>query len=151
MFVHGCLQQAPLPAGRWLMVSDWEYGGGNQADAAHPTLRAALDAASVQNPIVMMGWDGHHAAFNSAALALARNSSGKVVGYSRRTLASDFEQYKIYVGVDANGDPTGDIADQGWTPIDTSEIAREDHQKLLQSPERLAERIAYHRDPGRKQ
>ncbi len=140
--VHGCVQQSALPAGRWLMVSDWEYGGGNQADAAHPTLRAALDAASDRNPIVMMGWDGHHAAFNSVALSLAKNSGGKVVGYSKQTLASDFEQYKIYVGVDASGEPTGDIADQGWTPIDSSEIAREDHRKLVQSPERLAQRIA---------
>ena len=141
-FVRGCMQRTALPAGRWLMVSGWEYGGGNQADATHPTLRAALDAASGQNPIVLMGWDGHHAAFNSSALSLARNSSGKVVGYSRQTLATDFKQYKIYVGVDANGEPTGDIADQGWNPIDFSEIAREEHRKLVQSPERLAERIA---------
>ena len=141
-FVHACVQRLAVPAGHWLLVSDWEYGGGNQADAAHPTLRAALDAGSTQNPIVLMGWDGHHAAFNSAALALAKNSSGKVVGYSKQTLATDFEQYKIYVGVDQTGEPTGDIADQGWNPIDSSEIAKEEHQKLLQSPQRLADRIA---------
>ena len=141
-FVHGCIQKMALPDGRWLMVSDWEYGGGNQADPTHPTLRAALDAASDRHPIVLMGWDGHHAAFNSSALSLAKNSSGKQIGYSRQTLASDFRQYKIYVGVDAGGEPTGDIADQGWNPIDTSEIAAEDHRKLLQSPERLAQRIA---------
>ena len=140
--VRGCVSKMKPPAGHWLMVSDWEYGGGNQADPAHPTLRAALDAASEKNPIVLMGWDGHHAAFNSAALALAKSSSGKVVGYSRQTLAGDFAQYRIYVGVDVHGDPTGDIADQGWTPIDTSELAIEDHRKLLASPERLAERIA---------
>ncbi len=141
-FVHGCIAEMQLPPGRWLMVSDWEYGGGNQADASHPTLRAALDAASVQNPIVLMGWDGHHAAFNSSALSLAKDPNGKVVGYSRQTLAAGFEQYKVYVGVDASGEPTGDITDQGWNPLDFSEIAREDHQKLLHAPERLAQRIA---------
>ena len=140
--VQACIQNAGLPAGRWLMVSDWEYGGGNQADAAHATLRVALDAASRQNPIVLMGWDGHHAAFNSAALALAKNSTGEVIGYSKQTLSTDFKQFRIYVGVDANGEPTGDVADQGWNPMDFSEIDREEHRKLVKTPERLAERIA---------
>ncbi|MDP9160592.1 MAG: amidohydrolase family protein [Acidobacteriota bacterium] len=140
-FVRGCVESAHLPAGHWLAVSDWEYGGGNQADPAHPTLRAALDAASTANPIVMMGWDGHHAAYNSAALALAENEKGKIIGYSKETLANDFAQYKIYVGVDAKGELTGDIADQGWRPIDSSQIERDEHQKLLESPERLAQRL----------
>ena len=140
-FVRGCAENMHLPPGRWLAVSDWEYGGGNQADPAHPTLRAALDAASTQNPIVMMGWDGHHAAYNSAALALAKNEKGKIVGYSKETLATDFAQYKIYVGVDAKGELTGDITDQGWRPIDSSQVERDEHQKLLASPERLAQRL----------
>ena len=140
-FVRGCVESAHLPAGHWLAVSDWEYGGGNQADPAHPTLRAALDAASTKNPIVMMGWDGHHAAYNSAALALAKNEKGEAVGYSKETLANDFAQYKIYVGVDAKGELTGDIADQGWRPIDSSQIEKDEHQKLLDSPERLAQRL----------
>ncbi len=141
-FVHGCVQRMNVTPGHWLSVTDWEYGGGNQADPGHPTLRAALDAASVENPIVLMGWDGHHAAFNTPALALAKNSDGKVVGYSKQTLAADFAQYKIYVGVDASGEPTGDIADQGWNPIDSSEVAREEHRKLVEAPERLAQRLA---------
>ncbi len=141
-FVRGCMERMHVSPGQWLSVSDWEYGGGNQADAAHPTLRAALDAASSKNPILMMGWDGHHAAYNSPALALARNAAGEVVGYSKQTLATDFSQYKLYVGVDAKGEPSGDVADQGWAPIDSSEIAKEEHQKLLNAPERLAERLA---------
>jgi predicted amidohydrolase YtcJ len=140
-FVHECVQNAPLPAGHWLEVSDWEYGGGNQSDPHHPTLKAALDAASMENPIVMMGWDGHHAAFNSAALRLAKNSKGQVIGYSKDTLATEFAQYKIYVGVDARGEPTGDIADQGWLPIDFSQTSRDGRQKLLDHPNRLAERL----------
>ena len=140
-FIHDCVERMHVPPGHWLAVSDWEYGGGNQADPAHPTLRAALDAASTQNPIVMTGWDGHHGAYNSAALALAKNAKGEVVGYSKKTLATDFAQYKTYVGVDANGEPTGDIMDQGKLPIDTSEVRRDEYDKLVKAPERLAERI----------
>ena len=141
-FVRGCVERMHVAPGHWLAVSDWEYGGGNQADPQHPTLRAALDAASTQNPIVMTGWDGHHGAYNSAALALAKNAKGEVVGYSRKTLATDFAKYKTYVGVDANGEPTGDITDQGKLPIDSSEVNRDNYEKLVQSPERLAERIS---------
>jgi hypothetical protein len=140
-FVRGCVERMQVPPGQWLAVSDWEYGGGNQADPAHPTLRAALDAGSTQNPIVMTGWDGHHGAYNSAALALAKNAGGKVVGYSKETLATDFAQYKTYVGVDSKGEPTGDITDQGKLPIDSSEINRDEYQKLVKAPERLAERL----------
>jgi len=141
-FVHECVERMHVASGHWIAVSDWEYGGGNQADPQHPTLRAALDAASAQNPIVMTGWDGHHGAYNSAALALAKNAKGEVVGYSRKTLATDFAKYKTYIGVDANGEPTGDITDQGKLPIDSSEVNRDNYEKLVQSPERLAERIS---------
>lgn len=141
-YVHGCVERMHVEPGHWLLVSDWEYGGGNQADSTHPNLRAALDAASVRSPILMMGWDGHHAAYNSPALALAKTDAGKVVGYSKQTLASVFSKYKMYVGVDATGEPSGDVADQGWRPIDSSQVDRDEHQKLLGAPERLAERLA---------
>ncbi len=140
-FVRSCIERMRVPPGKWVAVSDWEYGGGNQADPAHPTLRAALDAASTQNPIVMTGWDGHHGAYNSAALALAKNAKGEVVGYSKKTLATDFVQNKTYVGVDANGEPTGDITDQGKLPIDSSETLRDNYEKLVQQPEKLAQRL----------
>ncbi|MGA8766756.1 MAG: amidohydrolase family protein, partial [Candidatus Acidiferrales bacterium] len=52
-FVHACIERMHVPPGQWVAVSDWEYGGGNHADPDHPTLRAALDAASATNPIVM--------------------------------------------------------------------------------------------------
>ncbi len=141
-FVRGCVERMHVLPGRWLLVSDWEYGGGNEADAAHPTLRAALDAGSTQNPILMMGWDGHHAAYNSPALALAKDTSGEVIGYSKQTLATAFARYKVYVGVDAKGEPSGDVADQGWVPIDSSQLDRDEHQKLVDAPELLARRLA---------
>jgi len=140
-FVRGCIERMHVPAGQWFAVSNWEYGGGNRADPEHPTLRAALDAASTKNPIVMTGWDGHHGAYNSAALALAKNAKGEVVGYSKKTLATDFIQYKTYVGVDSRGEPTGDITDQGKLPIDSSEVQKGDFEKLVKDPARLAQRL----------
>lgn len=140
-FVRSCIERMHVPPGQWLAVSDWEYGGGNQADSAHPTLRAALDAGSTSNPIVMTGWDGHHGAYNSAALALAKNAKGEIVGYSKKTLETDFAQYKAYVGVDSSGEPTGDITDQGKLPIDTSAVSKAEFEQLMKVPERLAERL----------
>jgi hypothetical protein len=50
-------------------VHQWNYVAGNQPDPQHPTLRAALDAASTKVEIQLLGDDAHHAAFNSLALA----------------------------------------------------------------------------------
>lgn len=136
--VRQCIKEANVPAGKWVAVSQWEYAAGNQADPEHLTLRAALDAASTTHPIVMTGWDGHHGAYNSAALALARNAKGEVVGYSKKTLETDFSQYRALVGVDSHGEPSGDIQDDGKQPIDSSEVAKEEYAKLLAEPERLA-------------
>jgi len=107
----------------------------------YPTLRAALDGASTQHPIDMTGWDGHHGAYNSAALALARNASGKVVGYSKQTLATDFAKYQALVGVDSHGEPSGDLQDDSKSPIDASEVGRDYFNKLLAEPQRLAQRV----------
>jgi predicted amidohydrolase YtcJ len=140
-FVRGCIGKMHVPSGRWVGVSEWEYAAGNQTDPQHSTLRAALDAASKQNPIVMTGWDGHHQAYNSAALALARNAKGEVVGYSRKTLATDFAQYTALVGVDADGEPSGDIQDDARSPIDSSAVEQEAVEKLLHDPQMLAHRV----------
>jgi predicted amidohydrolase YtcJ len=139
--VRGCIEKQRIPTGHWVSVSGWEFAAGNQTDARHATLRAALDAASTQHPIVMTGWDFHHGAFNSVALARAKNARGEVVGYSKKTLETDFAQYKAVVGLDASGEPSGDIQDDGRDPIDTSEVAREEFEKLLRQPEKLAQRL----------
>jgi len=141
-FVRACIERLKVPEGQWVEVSHWEYGGGNQADPAHPTLRAALDAASTKHPIAVTGWDGHHGAFNSAALALANNAKGETVGYSKATIATDFATYKNYIGVDANGEPTGDVSDQGRIPLrPRAPGGRGNHEKLMQFPERITERL----------
>src|ERR1700690_14027 len=75
-FVRGCIKLFKTPAGEWLSVRQWSFSDGNQPDAAHPTLRAALDLASKDVPIQLLGNDGHHGAFNSAGLARAKNLKG---------------------------------------------------------------------------
>jgi predicted amidohydrolase YtcJ len=139
--VRGCVERAHLKPGQWLAVSQWEYAAGNNPDPKHPTLRAALDEAAPNNPVDMTGWDGHHGAYNSAALALARNSKGEVVGYSKKTLATDFVRYQVNVAVGPDGEPSGGIQDDGKDPIDSSDIARDNFAKLLAEPEKLALRL----------
>src|SRR5215475_7129190 len=50
-FIKGCIDRQKTPEGEWVEVIHWEFGAGNQPDARHPTLRAALDASSTRHPI----------------------------------------------------------------------------------------------------
>jgi predicted amidohydrolase YtcJ len=108
-FVSRCVRHYKVPAGGWLSVQQWNFSDGNQPDAQYPTLRAALDRASTSVAIHLYGNDGHHDAFNSAALARARNAAGQTVGLSKATLARDFSAYAKVVGVDADGEPNGAV------------------------------------------
>jgi predicted amidohydrolase YtcJ len=133
--VHECVIKSGVEPDRWVYVTLWEYGAGNQPDANHPNLRRALDAAAPKNPVFMLGWDGHHAAYNGAALALATNSSGQRVGFTKETIAKDFASYAGYIGVDVSGEPSGNVNDQARAFIDSSDIERTQHAKLLAHPE----------------
>jgi predicted amidohydrolase YtcJ len=95
-FVAECLAHYKTPPGGSVRVFQWNYSAGNQPDAQHPTLRAALDAASTTRRIELLGEDGHHGAFNSLALAQAKNAAGQVVGLSKATLSSDFAPTTIH-------------------------------------------------------
>ncbi len=139
-FVHGCRARYHVPAGAWISVRQWNYASGNEPDPAHPTLRAALDAASTSNPIHLLGNDGHHAGFNSLALAGARNAAGQVVGLSAATLASDFAAQRANVGVDAHGEPDGAVNETLQYALDgPDEYAseREDREALAREPWRM--------------
>ena len=89
-FAADCIEHYHIPEGEWLSVHQWNYAKGNQPDPVYRTLRAALDEASATRPIELRGNDGHHNAFNSMALARAKNRQGIVVGLSKATLAADF-------------------------------------------------------------
>ncbi len=108
-FVRSCVNKYKVPSGGWLSVHQWNFSDGNQPDAEYPTLRAALDKASTEVAIQLLGNDGHHGAFNSVGLARAKSRQGKVVGLSKTTLAGEFAAFSAFVGVDADGDPDGAV------------------------------------------
>jgi predicted amidohydrolase YtcJ len=143
-FAKSCVERYHIAPGEWVSVREWDFMHGNQPDREHPTLRAALDAATSVNPVHLLGNDGHHSAFNSVALAQARNPAGKVVGLSRETLATDFAAQRLLVGVDARGEPDGGVTETLQLQIDgPKEYAakREDFKLLMRAPERVPERL----------
>lgn len=135
--IRRCTAKLHPASGEWLYVTLWESGAGNDPDPEHRNLRAALDAASPQNPVFLEGTDGYHAGYNSRALALAKNKKGETVGLSKSTLAGEFAAYAAFVGIDAHGEPSGDVNEEAIQIIDTSEIKRSQHAKIMREPERI--------------
>jgi predicted amidohydrolase YtcJ len=107
--VAACLAEQELAAGEWLAVDQWSFTSGNQADPELHSLRQALDKAAPDNPVILWGNDGHHGAVNSTALARGVNATGEVVGISAATLAEHFADYRATIGVDAQGQPNGEL------------------------------------------
>ena len=140
-FVRQCLRRYRLEPGEWLYVHQWNPGDANQPDAELPNLRAALDRAAPANPVELLGSEGHQAAFNSRALALARNQAGAGVGYSKATLASDFADLRPYVGTTAFGEPSGLAVDAGRAPIDPKHLLYNDLDLTLKVPGRMPQRL----------
>jgi predicted amidohydrolase YtcJ len=145
VFVRGCVERYHTAPGDWVSVREWDFMHGNQPDPGHPTLRAALDAATTANPVHLLGNDGHHSAFNSRALAGARNATGRTVGLSRATLAGDFANERALVGVDGDGEPDGGITEAMQDVIDGgpdgNASEREDFAALMRAPEQVMERL----------
>jgi len=140
-FVHACVQRYRPARGQWLDVHGWAVSGSNTPDAEHPTLRAALDKAAPDNPVYLLGDDGHRAAFNSAALALARNASGERVGLSARTLATDFAPYRLLIGVDARGEPDGAVNEDAQFLLSQRHLNYVELDVALAHPERIPQRL----------
>ena len=140
-FVRGCIERYKIRAGEWVGVRQWNFSNGNEPDASAPTLRAALDLASTKHPIQLLGNDGHHGAFNSAALARAKNAAGKAVGYSKATLAGDLHAYKKLVGVDAAGEPNGTVNEDARRVMSTPSMLTVDFAELMKAPERVTQRL----------
>ena len=89
----------------------------------------------------MLGNDGHHGAFNSLALAQARNAKGQTVGLSKATLGGEFAQYRPFVGVDALGEPNGAVNEDARYLIDTHSMLYSDLQAVSKVPERIPQRL----------
>jgi predicted amidohydrolase YtcJ len=136
-FVRGCVQRYHVKDGEWLTVQQWDFADGNQPDAEHPTIRTALDLASNNMPIQLFGNDGHHSGFNSAALALAKNSQGQTVGFSASTLRSDFAQWTKLIGVDANGEPNGAVNEDARAAMGAPFGFEAGFDTLMKAPEKV--------------
>src|ERR1700683_1356422 len=140
-FVQGCIKRYKIPAGEWVIVREWNYTNGNAPDAENPTLRAALDHASTAHPIQLVGNDGHHGAFNSAALARATNAEGKTIGYSKATLAAECKEYRKLIGVDAGGEPNGTVNEHARGRMGTPSMRMIDFPELMKDPARITARL----------
>ena len=140
--VAGCLVAQKLAPGAWLKVAQWSFSNGNEPDPANSTLRAALDAAAPHNPVALLGNDGHHGGFNSAALALAHTPDGKRIGLTRATLAGPFAAYRLLVGVGADGEPTGGVGEEARGLMGDGGLDLADRAAVMRAPERVMHVLA---------
>ncbi len=139
--VAGCVTRYKLQPGAWLNVGQWNYTNGNEPDASLPTLRAALDKGAPDNPVQLLGNDGHHGAFNSAALKLAQGPGGTTVGLSAATLAGPFARYRELIGVDAAGEPSGGVNEAARALMGQSALAIVEVAAILKAPEKVTARL----------
>lgn len=108
-FVSECIERLKPTRGEWLAVRQWNFSEGNRPSSGLANIRQALDRAAPNNPVILLGNDGHHHGTNSQGLSRASNEAGEQVGLSAKTLTSDFQGYRYYVGVDEAGEPNGAV------------------------------------------
>ena len=140
-FVAQCLARYKTPPGQRLVVHQWNYTAGNQPDAQHPTLRAALDAVSTKVQIQLLGNDAHHSAFNSLGLAQAKNTKQQTIGLSKATLAGEFAEYKALVGVDGSGEPNGAVNEDARYLINPHSMLYTELAEVAKAPERIPQKL----------
>lgn len=132
--ISACLEQYPPGDGGWLPVVQWNPFEGNQPSAKYPTLRAALDAVSIDHPIIMWGDDGHHGAANSAAL------NSPTTPINANSLKTTYKDFQKLIAVDETGAPSG-----GLTEGARNILRKDMHGDMLGSstpPENLMPRVA---------
>jgi len=140
-FAADCIKKYQIPDGEWLSVHQWNYAKGNLPDPDYPTLRVALDKGSTSHPIELRGNDGHHNAFNSMALARAKNDRGVIVGFSKATLNSDFRDLRSFVGIDERGEPDGTVNEDARLVLSNPDRLLGDLPQVMRAPERVVERL----------
>ena len=140
-FVKRCVETFHIPAGEWVAVQQWNFSDGNQPSAANPTFRAALDHASSDHPVVLLGNDGHHNAYNSLGLARARDASGHVIGYSAASLKTSFKAFQKVIGVDAAGEPNGTVNEEARDRIGAPDMLTANLPSLMKTPEMVTQRL----------
>ncbi len=137
-FVRACRERFHVAPGQRLLVHQWNFSAGNQPDEGHPTLRSALDQAGADCEIQLLGNDAHHGAFNSLALARARNARGEVVGLSAATLAGELAGYRAWIGVDARGEPDGQVNEDARYLINPRSMMYIEYDRVLADPAAVA-------------
>ena len=140
-FVRGCIERFHPAPGERVLVHQWSYTSGNEADPDYPTLRVALDKASTEHQIQLLGNDGHHGAFNSLALAAAKDPQGHPIGLSAATLAREFAAYRKVVGVDAHGEPNGAVNEDARYLVNVHSMLNTDLADVLKDPARVPQRL----------
>jgi predicted amidohydrolase YtcJ len=140
-FVRQCITRYKTASGERLVVHQWNYTTGNQPDSDFPTLRVALDKASSGQQVQLLGNDGHHGAFNSLALASAKNPAGKPVGLSKASLEKDFAAYKKFVGIDERGEPNGAANEDARYLINPNSMLNTDLTDVMKAPQRITQRL----------
>lgn len=108
-FVTTCLNAATTAPNEWLVVKNWNFSDGNKPADNLQTLRTALDRASASRPILLESTDSHRFATNTSGLSLAQNRGGEQVGLSAATVQEHFSDLAPYIGLDANGEPNGEV------------------------------------------
>ncbi len=140
-FVRSCIEKYRPRPGQWLFVELWNYTDGNEPDAENPTLRSALDKASATTPIELLGSDGHHGGYNSAALAMAKAANGAAVGLSKKTLAGEFARYSKLIGVDADGEPNGTVNEDARLLLERQTAYYTHLEASIEAARRIPERL----------
>ena len=139
--VRDCVRRYRPAPGTWLYVHQWAESLDNHPDGEYTTLRVALDKAAPRNPVFLMGDSGHRSGFNSAALALARDRTGKVVGFSKETLAGPLADYRLLVGVDERGEPDGLVSEEARYLMDPSRRNYGNLATVLAHPEAIVRQL----------
>jgi predicted amidohydrolase YtcJ len=140
-FVQGCIEKYRIPPGQWVAVEQWNFTDGNQPSIANPTFRASLDHGSTDHPVVLLGNDGHHNAYNSLGLARAHDDAGNVVGYSAASLKTTFKAFQKLIGVDAGGEPNGTVNEEARDRIGAPDMLTANLPALMKTPEIVPRRL----------
>lgn len=140
-FIADCVKRLKPEAGAWLVGEQWAFSKGNTPTTEFATIRQALDAASIDIPIVLSGNDGHHSAFNSAGLALAQTKDGRVIGINKATLKNEFKEYKVNIGQDADGNADGMVNEQARALMMAPSLLEGDINKIVEHAAQIPERL----------
>jgi len=141
-FIQECIRRFDIKPGEWVAVQQWNPTAGNQPGPEAANFRSALDRASKDHPVVLIGNDGHHGAYNSVALARAKNERAQVVGFSKATLHSDFVAFAKLIGVDAAGEPDGTVNEDAREALGSPDILEVNFAELMKAPQKVPERLA---------